>query len=150
MGVPFPVPWFQSAVDLDITKGANFASAGSGLLDYTSQSLNVLSFGHQVKEFKNIISMLEAGSEHGHYETEQFLWDSIIAIHVGEKDIAGNYMANATLRNTVGPEAFIEFLLKVYENYLLRLHKMGGRKFVVLPLGCSTGMRYSGLARWND
>ncbi|KAH9298876.1 hypothetical protein KI387_030558, partial [Taxus chinensis] len=146
MEVPFPAPWFQPGVNMDISKGANFASGGSGLLDSTSPHLNIISFGRQVNQFSNIFYMLEGGSG---YPAKQLLWDSIIAINVGANDIAGNYLVNSSLNHNVSPQAFIQSLLEAYKNYLLRLHEIGGRKFILFgigPLGCSPGMRYAALS----
>lgn len=149
LGLPFPAPWFQPKVDLDISHGVNFASAGSGLLDSTCQQLNVIPFGRQVKEFRKFFHMLENGSG---YPAEYFLSNAVLAINIGANDIAGNYMVNDSLQATVGPQLFVESLLKAYENSLLRLYESGGRKFVLFgisPLGCSPGMRYLGLNRWK-
>lgn len=149
LGLPFPAPWFQPKVYLDISHGANFASAGSGLLDSTLQHLNVVPFERQVKEFSNFFHMLRNDSG---YSAKYFLSNAVLAINVGANDIVGNYMVNESLHATVGPQLFVESLLKAYENYLLRLYQTGGRKFVVFgisPLGCSPGMRFLGLSRWK-
>jgi len=119
------------------------------LLDSTLQHLNVIPFDRQVKEFRNFFDMLRNGSG---YPAEHFLSNAVLAINVGANDIAGNYMLNDSLQATVGPQLFVESLLKDYENYLLRMYESGGRKFVVFgisPLGCSPGMRFSGLSRWK-
>lgn len=149
IGVRFPSPWFQSRVDLVTSEGANFASAGSGLLDSTFQHLNVISFGRQVNEFRDAFDMLRGVSG---YSAQQMLSESLIAINIGANDIAGNYLANSSLNHNVRPQAFIQSLLKIYKHDLLKLHEIGGRKFIVFgigPLGCSPGMRYAGLAKWK-
>ncbi|GLJ47774.1 hypothetical protein SUGI_1009100 [Cryptomeria japonica] len=149
MGMHFPAPWFQSRVGLVSSEGANFASAGSGLLDSTFQHLNVISFGRQVKEFRDAFYMV--GGVSG-YPAQQMLSDSVIAINIGANDIAGNYLTNSSFNHKVRPQAFIQSLLEIYKHYLLELHEIGGRKFVVFgigPLGCSPGMRYAGLAKWK-
>lgn len=149
LGLPFPAPWFQPKGYLDISHGANFASAGSGLLDSTLQQLNVIPFDRQVKEFRNFFHML--GNDSG-YPADYFLSNAVLAINVGANDIGGNYMVNDSLQATVSPRLFVESLLKAYENYLLRLYESGGKKFVVFgisPLGCSPGMRFLGLSRWK-
>jgi len=48
-----------------------------------------------------------------------FLSNAVLAINVGANDIAGNYMVNESLQATVGPQLFVDSLLKAYENYLL-------------------------------
>jgi len=45
-----------------------------------------------------------------------FLSNAVLAINVGANDIAGNY---ESLQATVGPQLFVDSLLKAYENYLL-------------------------------
>uniref|UniRef100_A0A0D6QRY5 SGNH hydrolase-type esterase domain-containing protein n=1 Tax=Araucaria cunninghamii TaxID=56994 RepID=A0A0D6QRY5_ARACU len=148
--VPFPAPWFQPRVDWDISYGANFASAGSGLLNSTSQQYpNVVPFDRQVNEFTRIFYMLETESD---YPAEKLLSSSIIAINIGANDIAGYFMANTSLRRNISPGEFIDSLLNDYKNHLLSLHEAGARKFVIMgisPLGCSPGMRFAGLSRWR-
>eukprot|EP01018_Ginkgo_biloba_P035623 Gb_17659 [translate_table: standard] len=147
LGLPFPAPFLQPG--LDFSHGVNFASAGSGLLDSTFKQLNVISFGLQVNQFRNVSAILE--KSYG-YQAKYLLSASILAINVGVNDIAGNYLANTTLQKEVTPPVFLKSLLQTYKKHLMSLYEIGGRKFVLFgisPLGCSPGMRFSGFSTWK-
>jgi hypothetical protein len=118
--------------------GANFASAGSGLLNTTYEEAGVVTMSEQVHQFsmvrRNLISWM------GQSLTNSFISKSIFLVSMGSNDI-GDYFATS---NTTSEEDFIRSLMVAYENNIRILYNLGARKFgiiSVLPIGCCPGQR---------
>lgn len=73
---------------------------------------NVISFGNQVKEFRNIFHKLEGESG---YPVHKFLAEAIVAINIGANDILYKYMDSASVEDN----NFMESLLPAYKSHLL-------------------------------
>ncbi|XP_038699395.1 GDSL esterase/lipase At5g33370-like [Tripterygium wilfordii] len=107
-----------------ILEGANFASAGSGILDSTG-------FG----AYKSL----------GSSKAKEFLSRSLFLISVGGNDVLDYGRFNNTIGGFwVSPLSLIPMLISAYENHLKNLYHLGARRFGVVsmsPLGCCPYVR---------
>eukprot|EP00253_Pinus_taeda_P009696 PITA_09696 len=147
--LPFPPPYLNP--QSDFSRGINFASGGSGLLDSTGNYLNIIPLSHQIRQFANYSSCL-GKSLGGDSYAKEYLSQSLYTISSGGNDIGLNYLANTTFeRNTSVPD-FVKQLLSKYNEYLLSLYNNGARNFLVSdigPLGCSPNSRLAGMKAYN-
>ncbi|XVE62687.1 hypothetical protein DITRI_Ditri06bG0139600 [Diplodiscus trichospermus] len=120
--------------------GANFASAGVGILNDTGvQFVNILRMYRQLELFQEYKRRLSAltGSRHAH----QLVNQALVLITVGGNDFVNNYYLvpySARSRQYKLP-AFVKFLISEYRRLLMRLYKMGARRVLVTgtgPMGC--------------
>ncbi|KAJ9132674.1 hypothetical protein P3X46_033514 [Hevea brasiliensis] len=142
-----PLPFFYLVNNTKFIKrpsfrGANFASAGSGILNITGQTKNglknVVPLEEQIGQFSSIYSELVAIK--GQASAEVFLSKSLFFISVGSNDIFAYYLS----RSTVPKQEFIATLGFIYDSYLRTLYKLGARKFGIIsvpPIGCCPALR---------
>jgi len=140
LGLPFPPPYLKPGSDF--SHGINFASGGSGLLDSTGKSSNIIPLSLQIRQFANYSS--------SHYAKE-YLSQSLYVISIGGNDI-GNYLKNTTFQmNTSAPD-FVQLLLSTHTEYLLSLYNNGARNFLVPDIGpvrCTPNSRLAGMKAYN-
>ncbi|XP_050234504.1 GDSL esterase/lipase At1g71250-like [Mercurialis annua] len=140
-----PVPFFTlqnntKLINRPSFRGANFASAGSGIINITGQvpngpKINVISLAMQIEQFSTIYTQLV--THKGQAYAENFLSRSLFCISVGSNDIFGYFASNSS---TIVPiQEFLASLVGQYEFYLRSLYKLGARKFGIIsipPIGC--------------
>ncbi|XP_050382570.1 GDSL esterase/lipase LTL1-like [Argentina anserina] len=120
--------------------GANFASAGIGILNDTGvQFVNIIRMYRQYEYFEQYQQRLSAliGPE----QTQQLVNDALILMTVGGNDFVNNYYLvpfSARSRQYALPD-YVVYLISEYKKLLLRLYELGGRRVLVTgtgPLGC--------------
>ncbi|XP_027088781.1 GDSL esterase/lipase At5g55050-like [Coffea arabica] len=119
-------------------RGANFASAGSGLLDLTGSALGVVPLSEQIKQFATLQGNLSAVRGSG--ATEAMLQKSLFCISIGSNDLFDYVVSNSSTT----PQEFIYLLMKEYENSIKTLYSLGARKFGIIsvpPIGCCPTIR---------
>ncbi|CAN6573657.1 unnamed protein product [Malus baccata var. baccata] len=131
--LPMLPPYLQSGPHV-LTDGANFASAGSGVLVETSPG--TLSFPKQLSYFKKATKLLE--QQLGHVETKSLLKRSVYLINMGTNDYSTFYNTNPNATESHRQE-FVATVIGNLTSVLQELYNLGGRKIAfqnVGPLGC--------------
>ncbi|KAF9661093.1 hypothetical protein SADUNF_Sadunf19G0031900 [Salix dunnii] len=120
--------------------GANFASAGIGILNDTGiQFLNIIRMYKQLEYFEQYQRRVAAliGAEN----TQQLVNEALILITVGGNDFVNNYYLvpfSARSRQFRLPD-YVRFLISEYRKLLMRLYDLGARRVLVTgtgPMGC--------------
>ncbi|KAG6498627.1 GDSL esterase/lipase APG-like [Zingiber officinale] len=116
--------------------GANFASAGSGYSDDTSNSAHAIPLSQQLEYFREYQSRLPqvAGGQ-----TSSIITESLYVVSTGSSDFIQNYYVNPLLFKTQSPAQFSAFLVGIYANFIRDLYHLGARRIGVTnlpPLGC--------------
>lgn len=147
--LPFPPPYLKPRSNF--SRGINFASGGSGLLDSTGNYLNIIPLSLQIHEFANYSSSL--GQKLGGISyAKEYLSQSLYTISAGGNDIGLNYLANTTFQNTTSAQDFVKLMLSKYTEHLLSLYKIGARNFIVIDspvVGCTPNSRLAGVKAYN-
>nr|XP_025635833.1 GDSL esterase/lipase At4g28780-like [Arachis hypogaea] len=120
--------------------GANFASAGVGILKDTGiQFEGILRIYQQFALFQQYQERL--GFEVGAAEAERIVNGSLVLITLGSNDFVNNYFyppnSARSLQFTI--PKFCSYVISEYRKILMRLYELGGRKVLVTgtgPLGC--------------
>uniref|UniRef100_A0A1J3DDU8 GDSL esterase/lipase n=1 Tax=Noccaea caerulescens TaxID=107243 RepID=A0A1J3DDU8_NOCCA len=119
--------------------GANFASAGIGILNDTGiQFLNILRIGRQFELFQEYQERVSAiiGSD----KTQQLVSGALVLMTLGGNDFVNNYFLPFSSRgrqSSLGE--FSQLLISEYKKILARLYELGARRVMVTgtgPLGC--------------
>ncbi|XP_021898226.1 GDSL esterase/lipase At5g18430-like [Carica papaya] len=120
--------------------GANFASAGIGILNDTGvQFLNIIRMYRQLDHFQEY--QQRVSSLIGPKQTRRLVNQALVLITVGGNDFVNNYYLvpySARSRQFALPD-YVKFLLSEYRKLLLRVHQLGGRRVLVTgtgPMGC--------------
>ncbi|KAK9919344.1 hypothetical protein M0R45_027943 [Rubus argutus] len=120
--------------------GANFASAGIGILNDTGiQFLNIIRMYKQLEYFEQYQTRVSAliGSD----QTQSLVNDALVLITVGGNDFVNNYYLvpySARSRQYSLPD-YVVYLISEYRKILNRLYELGARQVLVTgtgPLGC--------------
>ncbi|KAL8159184.1 hypothetical protein V2J09_000721 [Rumex salicifolius] len=120
--------------------GANFASAGIGILNDTGiQFLNIIRMYKQLEYFQQYqqrVSQL-IGAE----QTQALVSQSLVLITLGGNDFVNNYYLvpfSARSRQFALPD-YVRYIISEYKKILERLYELGARRVLVTgtgPLGC--------------
>ncbi|XVE62689.1 hypothetical protein DITRI_Ditri06bG0139800 [Diplodiscus trichospermus] len=120
--------------------GANFASAGIGILNDTGiQFVNIIRMYKQFKYFEQY--QVRLADLVGYDEAQRIVNDALVLITVGGNDFVNNYYLvpfSPRSRQFSLPD-YVRYLISEYRNLLMRLHDLGARKVLVTgtgPLGC--------------
>ncbi|XP_059438905.1 GDSL esterase/lipase At5g33370-like [Corylus avellana] len=120
--------------------GANFASAGIGILNDTGiQFLNIIRMYRQFEYFQEYQRRVRALI--GSAGTKRLVSQALILITVGGNDFVNNYYLvpySARSRQYSLPD-YVKYLISEYRKILLKLYKLGGRRVLVTgtgPMGC--------------
>ncbi|PIN17283.1 Triacylglycerol lipase [Handroanthus impetiginosus] len=120
--------------------GANFASAGVGILNDTGiQFVNIIRIGQQLQYFQQYQQRVSAliGVE----ETQRLINQALVLITLGGNDFVNNYYLvpfSARSRQFALPD-YVRYLISEYQKILVRLYELGARRVIVTgtgPLGC--------------
>ncbi|KAL6662043.1 hypothetical protein ACP70R_001427 [Stipagrostis hirtigluma subsp. patula] len=121
--------------------GANFASAGVGILNDTGvQFLNIIRIQKQLRYFEQYQSRLR--SLVGAAQAAALVRGALVLITLGGNDFVNNYYLvpfSARSRELSLPD-FVAYLVSEYAKILRRLHALGARRVLVTgsgPLGCA-------------
>ncbi|KAJ1443696.1 SGNH hydrolase superfamily [Sesbania bispinosa] len=120
--------------------GANFASAGIGILNDTGvQFINIIRMYRQLEYFEEYQRRVTALI--GASRTKRLVNQALVLITVGGNDFVNNYYLvpfSARSRQYPLPE-YVKFLISEYQKLLQRLYDLGARRVLVTgtgPLGC--------------
>ncbi|CAH9129947.1 unnamed protein product [Cuscuta epithymum] len=141
LGIPVAEPYLSPLLTGDkLLDGANFASAGVGILNDTGfQFLNIIRIGKQLEYFQQYqkrVSQLI-----GEEGTNQLVNDALVLITLGGNDFVNNYYLvpfSARSRQYSLPD-YVHYLISEYRKVLLKLHDLGARRVLVTgtgPIGC--------------
>ncbi|PIA25709.1 hypothetical protein AQUCO_10800005v1 [Aquilegia coerulea] len=124
--------------------GANFASAGIGILNDTGvQFLNIIGIPRQFEYFEQYKQRVSALI--GPVQTQKLVNGALVLITAGGNDFVNNYYSvpfSARSRQFALPD-FVTYVISEYKNILLRLYDLGVRRVIVTgsgPLGCVPAM----------
>uniref|UniRef100_A0ACD5ZI54 Uncharacterized protein n=1 Tax=Avena sativa TaxID=4498 RepID=A0ACD5ZI54_AVESA len=121
--------------------GANFASAGVGILNDTGiQFVNILRISKQLKYFEQYQWKLRGLV--GASQAQQLVNGALVLITLGGNDFVNNYyLIPFSLRSRqFSLPDFVRYLVSEYRKVLVRLHELGARRVLVTgtgPLGCA-------------
>ncbi|KAI4350127.1 hypothetical protein L6164_010639 [Bauhinia variegata] len=120
--------------------GANFASAGIGILNDTGiQFVNIIRIFRQLEYFKQYQQRV-AGLI-GSQRAQQLVNGALVLITLGGNDFVNNYYLvpySARSRQFALPD-YVKYLIPEYKKILQRLYDLGARRVLVTgtgPLGC--------------
>ncbi|KAI9186631.1 hypothetical protein LWI28_019207 [Acer negundo] len=136
-----PLPYLSPVLKgHKLLNGANFASAGIGILNDTGiQFLNIIRMFRQLdyfEEYQRRVSGLI-----GAQKTGELVNKSLVLITVGGNDFVNNYYLvpfSARSRQFSLPD-YVKYLISEYRKLLMRLYELGARQVLVTgtgPLGC--------------
>ncbi|KAL2227606.1 UNVERIFIED_CONTAM: GDSL esterase/lipase [Sesamum indicum] len=120
--------------------GANFASAGVGILSDTgAQFVNIIRISQQLSYFQQYQRRVSAliGAE----EAQRLVNEALVLITLGGNDFVNNYYLvpfSARSRQFTLPD-YVRYLISEYRKILSRLYELGARRVLVTgtgPLGC--------------
>ncbi|GLJ15054.1 hypothetical protein SUGI_0246040 [Cryptomeria japonica] len=128
-----------------LLSGANFASAGVGILNDTGvQFANIIKMPQQFQyfvEYKNKVAKML-----GVKATNKLVAEGLMSITLGGNDYVNNYyllpVSQRSIQYTL--PNYTQFIISEYEKYLRRLYNLGGRRVLVTstgPLGCVPGVK---------
>ncbi|KAI9078400.1 hypothetical protein K1719_039619 [Acacia pycnantha] len=120
--------------------GANFASAGIGILNDTGiQFVNIIRIFRQLEYFREYQQRVSALI--GEEEARRLVSGSLVLITLGGNDFVNNYYLipfSARSRQFALPD-YVKYLISEYKKILRRLYDLGARRVLVTgtgPLGC--------------
>uniref|UniRef100_A0A7C9E8Y7 Triacylglycerol lipase n=1 Tax=Opuntia streptacantha TaxID=393608 RepID=A0A7C9E8Y7_OPUST len=125
-----------------LVEGANFASAGIGVLNDTGiQFASIIRIYRQLEFFQEYQRRLAAvvGTEQAQSRVNQ----AVVLITLGGNDFVNNYFLPGSIRRlqfTI--PNYVRYVLSEYRKVLLRLHELGARRILVTgtgPIGCVPG-----------
>ncbi|KAL6839352.1 hypothetical protein ACP4OV_030849 [Aristida adscensionis] len=124
--------------------GANFASAGVGILNDTGiQFVDILRMNRQLGYFAEYQGKLRALV--GAARARQVVRRALVLITLGGNDFVNNYYLvpfSLRSRQFALPD-YVRYLISEYKKILIRLYLMGARRVLVTgtgPLGCAPAM----------
>ncbi|XP_050224388.1 GDSL esterase/lipase At5g33370-like [Mercurialis annua] len=141
IGSESPLPYLSPELSGNkLLIGANFASAGIGILNDTGiQFLNIIRMHRQLEYFQKYQQRVEAliGAD----QTAQLVNEALVLITVGGNDFVNNYYLvpfSARSRQYDLPD-YVKYLISEYKKLLAKLYELGARRVLVTgtgPMGC--------------
>ncbi|KAG6590298.1 GDSL esterase/lipase, partial [Cucurbita argyrosperma subsp. sororia] len=141
LGSEFLLPYLSPELNgRRLLDGANFASAGIGILNDTGiQFINIIRMFRQLEYFEEYQKRVAALI--GAQKATQLVNGALVLVTVGGNDFVNNYYLvpfSARSRQYALPD-YVKVLIVEYRKILLRLHELGARRVLVTgtgPLGC--------------
>ncbi|OIT21166.1 PREDICTED: GDSL esterase/lipase At5g33370-like [Nicotiana attenuata] len=141
LGMEPTLPYLSPELTGDkLLVGANFASAGVGILNDTGiQFLNIIRIGKQLEYFEQYQRRVSGviGAE----QTQQLVNSALVLITLGGNDFVNNYYLvpfSARSRQFSLPD-YVRYLISEYRKILQKLYELGARRVLVTgtgPMGC--------------
>ncbi|CAL5031129.1 unnamed protein product [Urochloa decumbens] len=116
--------------------GANFASAGVGILNDTGiQFVNIIRIGQQLENFQEYQQKLAAFV--GVDEAARVVNNALVLITLGGNDFVNNYyLVPFSVRSRqFAIQDYVPYLISEYRKILTRLYELGARRVVVTGTG---------------
>ncbi|KAE9619070.1 hypothetical protein Lal_00047756 [Lupinus albus] len=126
---------------LRLLVGANFASAGVGILNDTGiQFVNIIRMFSQLDYFEDYQRRLS--SVIGEEQTQRRVNEALVLITCGGNDFVNNYylVPNSARSRQFTLPNYVNYLMSEYKKLLRRLYDLGARRVLVTgtgPLGCA-------------
>nr|XP_043634211.1 GDSL esterase/lipase At5g33370-like isoform X2 [Erigeron canadensis] len=141
MGLVSPLPYLSPLLKgKKLLHGANFASAGIGILNDTGvQFLNIIRIWTQLEYFEQYQTRL--ADVIGHDQVNKVVTDGVVLISLGGNDFVNNYYLvpySARSRQFALPD-YVRYVISEYRNVLSRMYDLGARRVLVMgtgPMGC--------------
>lgn len=120
--------------------GANFASAGVGVLNDTGvQFVNIIRAFQQLDYFEQYQQRVAVVI--GQEEAQRLVDNSLVLITLGGNDFVNNYylIPNSLRSQQYAIQDYVPFVISEYKKVLMRLYNLGPRRILVTgsgPLGC--------------
>ncbi|KAL2549120.1 GDSL esterase/lipase [Forsythia ovata] len=141
MGSEPPLPYLSPELTGQrLLVGANFASAGVGILNDTGiQFANIIRIALQLEYFQQYQQRVSAliGAD----KTKQLVNQALVLITLGGNDFVNNYYLvpySARSRQYSLPD-YVKFIISEYQKVLMKLYDLGARRVLVTgtgPMGC--------------
>ncbi|KAI3757288.1 hypothetical protein L6452_04822 [Arctium lappa] len=131
--------------DQKLLVGANFASAGIGILNDTGyQFMNVLRMPLQIEYFKEYQQRLSGVV--GDKRAKQLVNQALLFISLGGNDFVNNYylFPFSDRASQIKLHQYVPYLISEYRKILVQLYDLGARRVIVMgpgPLGCAPAER---------
>ncbi|XP_060185622.1 GDSL esterase/lipase At5g33370-like [Lycium barbarum] len=136
-----PLPYLSPQLNGQrLLVGANFASAGIGILNDTGiQFVNIIRMPQQLDYFRQYQSRVRA--QIGEASTQRLINQALVLITLGGNDFVNNYylVPNSARSRQYALQDYVPFIISEYRKILMRLYDMGARRVLVTgtgPLGC--------------
>ncbi|WCJ30620.1 GDSL esterase/lipase At4g28780 [Euphorbia peplus] len=136
MGLDIVLPYLNPKLKgRKLLSGANFASAGVGILSDTGyQFVNIIRIYQQLELFQEYQERVAAiiGAE----QTKQLVNKAVVLINLGGNDFVNNYFLIFSIRKLQYslPE-YCKFLISDYKIILQKLYELGARRVLVFGTG---------------
>ncbi|KAJ1411251.1 SGNH hydrolase superfamily [Sesbania bispinosa] len=135
------LPYLSPELDGErLLVGANFASAGIGILNDTGiQFINIIRITAQLQYFRQYQQRVSALI--GEEQAQNLVKQALVLITLGGNDFVNNYYLvpfSARSRQFALPD-YVVFLISEYRKILVNLYELGARRVLVTgtgPLGC--------------
>ncbi|KAJ7955243.1 GDSL esterase/lipase [Quillaja saponaria] len=126
---------------LVVLQGVNYASGGSGILNYTGNIFGGrINMDAQLDNFAN--TRQDIISSIGVFAALKLFRRALFSVTMGSNDFINNYLTpvvSSVEQELVSPELFVSTMISRYRLQLTRLSNLGARKIVVVnvgPIGC--------------
>ncbi|XP_016453060.1 GDSL esterase/lipase At5g33370 [Nicotiana tabacum] len=136
-----PLPYLSPELNGQrLLVGANFASAGIGILNDTGiQFINIIRIPQQLEYFRQYQSRVSALI--GEESTKQLVNQALVLMTLGGNDFVNNYylVPNSARSRQYALPDYVPFLISEYRKILMRVYDLGARRVLVTgtgPLGC--------------
>ncbi|KAM3282610.1 GDSL esterase/lipase [Capsicum chacoense] len=120
--------------------GANFASAGIGILNDTGiQFVNIIRIGQQLDYFRQY--QRRVSGLIGEASTQRLVNQALVLMTLGGNDFVNNYylVPNSARSRQYSIQDYVPYLISEYRKILINLYNLGARRVIVTgtgPLGC--------------
>ncbi|KAH0775891.1 hypothetical protein KY290_007302 [Solanum tuberosum] len=136
-----PLPYLSpSLTGQRLLVGANFASAGIGILNDTGvQFINIIRMPQQLDYFRQY--QRRVSGLIGEASTQRLVNQALVLMTLGGNDFVNNYflVPNSARSRQFSIPDYVPFLIREYRKILMTVYNLGGRRVIVTgtgPLGC--------------
>ncbi|XP_031278356.1 GDSL esterase/lipase At4g28780-like [Pistacia vera] len=137
IGIAAPLPYLSPELTgQKLLTGANFASAGVGILNDTGlQFLNILRIHRQLELFGEYQERLSGIIGQG--PAQELVSEALVLTTLGGNDFVNNYFLTpfAPRRRQYTLPQYCSYLIYEYRKFLLRLYGLGARRVIVTGIG---------------
>ncbi|KAH0714449.1 hypothetical protein KY285_007231 [Solanum tuberosum] len=136
-----PLPYLSpSLTGQRLLVGANFASAGIGILNDTGiQFINIIRMPQQLDYFRQY--QRRVSGLIGEASTQRLVNQALVLMTLGGNDFVNNYflVPNSARSRQYSIPDYVPFLIREYRKILMNVYDLGARRVIVTgtgPLGC--------------